>query len=412
MEYRIPFNKPFIIANELRYVAEAVTRGNLGSDGYFTIQCSRRLEDRLGAARVLMTPSCTASLELACMLCKLDEGDEVILPSFTFVSTVNAIMRLRAKPVFVDIRPDTLNLDEELIEANITPRTKAVIPVHYAGIACEMDKILALAGKHGLVVIEDAAHAVNSYYRGKALGTLGDLGAFSFHETKNIQCGEGGALCVNNLKYLERAQILRDKGTNRQRFLNGLVDKYTWVDVGSSFALSELSCAFLYGQLEMLDIISTRRKAIYDFYRYLLKDLEEEQLLQLPVIPPECSGNGHIFYILLPNLEIRSKLIAHLREKGIQAVFHYVPLHASPMGNQLGYRNGDLPITEEYSQRLLRLPIYHTITREEQIQVASEIDCCLRSLRIQGAFNESIHAFLGKVFKSKERLANAKMATL
>jgi dTDP-4-amino-4,6-dideoxygalactose transaminase len=381
MEYRVPFNRPVMVGRELQYITEAVNRGNLAGDGHFTTSCSRLLEQRFGALKVLMTPSGTASLELACMLAELGGGDEVLLPSFTFVSTANAVVRTGARPVFVDIRRDTMNLDEELLEPAITPRTRAIIPVHYAGNACQMDRILAIARKHDLVVIEDAAQAVNSFYRGKALGTLGDLGAYSFHETKNYMCGEGGALCINTPRYLERAHVLRDKGTNRQRFLRGEVDKYTWVAVGSSFLPNELSCAFLYAQLEMLDAISRRREELYESYRRELSYLESEDRVRLPVVQDGCIGNHHIFFLLLADSDERDRLIDHLRRHGIQSVFHYVPLHDSPMGKSLGYRRGDLPVTEEYSGRLLRLPLYYAMTVEEQAAVIGEIKRFFRSRR-------------------------------
>lgn len=380
MEFRIPFNRPFIAGRELYYIAQAVTYGNLAGDGHYTQQCSKVLQERFSVAKVLMTPSCTAGLELACMLVELGPGDEVILPSFTFVSTANAVVRTGAMPVFVDVRPDTLNLDENLIEGAITPKTKAILAVHYAGVSCEMSRILEVARKHGLVVLEDAAQGVNSFYDGKALGSLGELGTYSFHETKNYICGEGGALCVNDAEYLERAEILRDKGTNRQKFLRGEIDKYTWVDVGSSFIPSELSAAFLFGQLEQLDPISERRRKIYKFYRRHLKPLEAEGRLRLPVIPEDCTSNYHMFYLLLPDAQTRNKLLEHLRSKGIQAVFHYVPLHSSPMGNRFGYKAGDLPVTEQSSERLLRLPFYHDITEEEQLLVVEEVRAFLSSL--------------------------------
>ena len=279
----IPFNKPYIAGKELFYIAQAVTLGNIGGDGRFTQQCSRLLEERFGIGKVLLTPSCTAALEMAAMLADLGPGDEVIVPSYTFVSTVNAFVRMGAEPVFVDIRPDTLNIDDRLIERAITPRTKAIFPVHYAGVACEMDHIMALADKYDLLVVEDAAQAVNSFYDGRALGSIGHMGCYSFHETKNYVCGEGGALCINDPALVQRAEILRDKGTNRQQFYRGDVDKYTWVDVGSSYVPSEISSAFLYGQLEMMDELTERRCKIYQFYRGHLEALQKEGLLQIPV---------------------------------------------------------------------------------------------------------------------------------
>jgi len=373
MEQKIPFNKPFIAGKELYYIAQAVTLGNLAGDGYFTQQCSQLFEKQFGIHKVLITPSCTAALEMAVMLCELGPGDEVILPSYTFVSAANAIIRVGAKPVFVDIRPDTLNLDENRIEEVITNNTKVIFPVHYAGIGCEMDRIMVLANKHNLLVIEDAAQGVGAYYNNRALGTIGHLGTYSFHETKNYICGEGGALCINDPGMIKRAEIIRDKGTNRSEFFRGNVDKYTWVDVGSSYVPSEIVCAFLYAQLEMLDSIAERREAIYKRYRMLLKPLEVQGLLSLPHIPEDCKSNYHMFYILLPDMETRDALMAYLKQHDILAVFHYIPLHSSPMGKKFGYAEGDLPITEQLSGQLLRLPFYYEMTEEEQVFVVKQI---------------------------------------
>jgi len=373
MAPKIPFNKPFIAGKELFYIAQAVTYGNIAGDGHFTQLCSDLMEERFGVKKILLVPSCTAALEMAAMLCNLGPGDEVILPSYTFVSTANAFVRLGVRPVFVDIRPDTLNLDETLIEAAITPRTKAIVPVHYAGVACDMELISEIAREHGLRVIEDAAQGVNAYYNASALGSIGDLGCYSFHETKNYICGEGGALCINDPSLIERAEILRDKGTNRKQFFRGLVDKYTWVDVGSSYVPSELCSAFLYAQLEMLDPISGRRKNLYHYYQNTLSPLANEGLLQLPYVPDQCTSNFHMFYIILPNRATRDGLLAHLQGEGIHAVFHYVPLHTSPMGKSFGYDVGDLPVTEVLSGRLIRLPLFYDITEEEQTQVVSHI---------------------------------------
>ncbi|HEV3025518.1 MAG TPA: dTDP-4-amino-4,6-dideoxygalactose transaminase, partial [Pirellulales bacterium] len=338
----------------------------------------RLLEERFAIHRVLMTPSCTAALEMAAMLCNFGPGDEVIMPSFTFVSTANAVVRLGARPVFVDIRPDTLNLDDAAVEDAITPRTKAIIPVHYAGIGCEMDRIMTIARRYGLLVVEDAAQGVNAFYQGKALGSLGDLGCYSFHETKNYICGEGGALCINAPELVERAEILRDKGTNRKQFFRGQVDKYTWVDVGGSYVPSELCCAFLYGQLELLDQISQRRRAIFESYRRQLLSLQAEGLVRLPCTSDECDGNSHLFYLLLGDRETRDSLLAFLNEHGIQAVFHYVPLHSSPMGARFGYEEGDLPVTERISQCLLRLPMYHELGEQEQASVVETVRAFFR----------------------------------
>jgi dTDP-4-amino-4,6-dideoxygalactose transaminase len=373
MAQRIPFNKPFISGKELEYVTQAITAGQIASDGQFTKSCAGLMEQTFGIAKVLMTPSCTAALEIGAILCDLQPGDEVILPSYTFVSTANAIARLQAKPVFVDIRPDTLNIDEQLIEQSITARTKAIFPVHYAGVSCEMDSIMEIAARHGLTVVEDAAQGVNARYKGRPLGSIGHLAAYSFHETKNYVCGEGGALCVNAPEHVERAEIIRDKGTNRSRFLRGMMDKYTWVDVGSSYVPSEINCAFLYAQLEQLDTISQRRRDIHEFYHHHLAPLEQSGWLKLPSIPAECESNYHMFYVLLPNTNVRDGLIANLKQHGIAAPFHYVPLHTAPVGMSFGYREGDLPVTESLSSRLLRLPFYYDLSEIEQMQIVTRI---------------------------------------
>ena len=361
---QIPFNKPFIAGKELYYIAQAVTMGNLSGDGYFTKKCAELMQERFGVKKILMTPSCTASLEMAAQLCDVGPGDEVIMPSYTFVSTASAFVRMGAKPVFVDIRPDTLNIDETLIEDAITERTKAICVVHYAGVSCEMDRIMAIARGYNLKVVEDAAQGVNSWYNGRALGSIGDLGCYSFHETKNYICGEGGALCVNNPELMERAEIIRDKGTNRQRFFRGEVDKYTWVDVGSSYVPSEICSAFLYAQLEEMARISDRRKEIYQSYRRALKPLEAEGLLQLPVIPEDCDSNYHLFYVILPSSEQRDNILSELKSDGVRAVFHYVPLHNSPKGSEI-VGEVHLPLTESISARLIRMPFYHDMTDSE-----------------------------------------------
>lgn len=374
----IPFNKPFIAGKELYYIAQAVTMGNLGGDGYFTRKCSEFLRDTFGTHEVLMTPSCTAALEMAAMLCDLKPGDEVIMPSYTFVSTANAFVRVGATPVFVDIRPDTLNIDESLIEDAITDRTRVIVPVHYAGVGCEMDRIMNIAERHNLLVVEDAAQAVNAQFNNRYLGTIGHLGCYSFHETKNYICGEGGALAINYRRFAERAAIIRDKGTNRQQFLSGAIDKYTWVDEGSSYVPSELCSAFLWGQLEQLNEITDRRRDIYHNYRRTLKPLEAEGLLRLPITPEDCASNCHMFYILLPSVEQRDTLLTHLRSHGIHAVIHFVPLHSSPRGELL-HPGAMLPITDEFSRRLLRLPFFHSISHIEQRHVASHIETFFRS---------------------------------
>lgn len=373
MESRIPFNKPFIAGKELYYIAQAVASGCIAGDGNFTQQCARLLEDRFGIHKVLLTPSCTAALEMAAILCDVGPGDEVIMPSYTFVSTANAFVRLGARPVFVDIRPDTLNIDDSLIEAAITPKTKVICPVHYAGVGCEMDRIMTIARKHNLRVVEDAAQGVNARYNGAPLGAIGDLGTYSFHETKNFICGEGGALCLNSPEMVERAEIIRDKGANRKQFLQGLVDKYTWVDIGSSYVPSEICSAFLYAQLEMMDAINERRRKHYQFYRRHLKPLEADGLLRLPRIPEECESNSHLFWIILADTAIRDALMAHLKAQAIHSVFHYVPLHSSPVGRTFGYSEGDLPVTEQLSGSLLRLPLFYEVTEEEQLRVVRAI---------------------------------------
>ena len=373
MSYRIPFNKPLIAGKELYYVAEAVTRGNVAADGYFNKACCRLFEQQFGIKKVLLVPSGTAALELAAMLCGLKPGDEVIMPSYTFVSTASAFVRVGARPVFVDIRPDTLNVDEKLIEAAITERTRVIVPVHYAGIGCEMDTIMEIARRHNLLVVEDAAQGVNAFYKGRALGSIGHLGCYSFHETKNYICGEGGALCINDPQFIERAEILRDKGTNRQKFFRGEVDKYTWVDVGSSYVLSEILAAFLYAQLEHLEPIAARRKEIYERYAADLRPLEEDGLLRLPRIPADCQTNYHLFYVLLGDAGWRDGLLASLKQEGIHAVFHYVPLHTSPVGKSFGYREGDLPVTEDLSARLVRLPMYYGLTEKEQTTTIARV---------------------------------------
>lgn len=370
---RIPFNRPFVAGRELHYVARAVTLGNIGGDGFYTQACSRLLEERLGIPRVLLTPSCTAALEMAALLCDLQPGDEVILPSYTFVSTAAAVVRAGGRPVFVDIRPDTLNLDESLVEAALTDRTRALFVVHYAGVGCEMDRLQQIARAHNLLVIEDAAQAVNAFYRDRALGSIGHLGCYSFHETKNYICGEGGALCINDERLLARAEILRDKGTNRQRFFRGEVDKYTWVDVGSSYVPSELCSAFLYGQLELLDPISQRREQIYRRYQEGLAPLERAGQLRLPRIPEHCRSNYHLFYVLMNSPAERTGLLDFLKARGIHAVFHYVPLHSSPMGRRLGGDARELPVTDSISDRLVRLPMFHDITSEEQADVVAAV---------------------------------------
>lgn len=378
MQPVIPFTKPFISGNERSYVSQAIESGRLAADGNFTQRCTSLMSDKFGVSKIVMTPSCTAALEMAISLCNLGPGDEVILPSFTFASTANAVIAAHAKPIFVDIRPDTLNLNEDLIEPAITENTKAIMPVHYAGVACEMDKIMAIAQRYQLRVIEDAAQAVNASYRGRWLGSIGHLGAFSFHHTKNFVCGEGGALCVNDPDLTARADIVREKGTNRIQFLRGDVDKYTWVDRGSSYVLSEINCAFLYAQLEQLDWVTEQRREIFERYLDHFTPLEEEGFIQLPVIPESCQSNYHIFYLILRDVAARDGLTQFLKQRGIEAAFHYVPLHSSPMGSTLGYHSDDLPITQNLSSRLLRLPIYPQLTEREQLQIIHHVKSFFR----------------------------------
>lgn len=369
MQPKIPFNKPFVTGKEIEYIASAISNGNIAADGFFTRACARLLEDRFAIPRVLMTPSCTSALELAAMLCDLKPGDEVIMPSFTFVSTANAVVRAGARPVFVDVRADTLNIDEALIETSVSANTKAIFPVHYAGVSCEMDRIMEIAQRHDLLVVEDAAQGVNARYNGRALGSLGHLGAYSFHDTKNYVSGEGGALCINSPEFIERAEIIREKGTNRSQFFRGEVDKYTWVDVGSSYIPAEIVCAFLLAQLEAMDVITARRRDVYQFYRQNLSPLEEREWLSIPRPPSGCESNYHMFYVLLTDVKTRDDAMAHLKRNGISAVFHYIPLHSSTMGKKFGYAEGDLPITEDLSARLLRLPFFAEITEAEQSRV-------------------------------------------
>lgn len=370
---RIPFNKPSLAGKELSYIADAIAAGHSSGDGGFTKRCRALLEDALGVSAVLLTPSCTHALEMAALLLDIKQDDEVIVPSYTFVSTVNAFVLRGARPVFVDIRPDTLNLDERLIERHITPRTRAIIPVHYAGVACEMDAILDIAARNGVAVVEDNAHGLCGKYRGRHLGALGSLATLSFHETKNLICGEGGALLVNDPQYVERAEIIREKGTNRSRFFRGHVDKYTWVDVGSSYVLSDILAAFLLAQLEARNDIQATRRRIWNNYFNGLRDWALDRGVGLPTSPPWCEQAYHMFYIVLPSGELRQQLIDHLRERNIMAVFHYVPLHTSDMGRRFGGRAGDCPVTESVSDRLLRLPFYNDLTEEDQMKVIGAI---------------------------------------
>jgi len=367
----IPFNKPFIIGRELALIADAVAQGHLSGDGAYTKLCHRWFEERLGSRKALLTHSCTGALEMAAILCDIQPGDEVILPSYTFVSTANAFVLRGAVPVFVDIRPDTLNIDEKLIEAAITARTKVIVPVHYAGVPCEMDRIMAIAARHDLLVVEDAAQALLSTYKGKALGSIGHLGCLSFHETKNIISGEGGALLVNDARFVERAEVIREKGTNRSQFFRGEVDKYTWVDIGSSYVPSELVSAFLYAQLEHADQIIAKRRGICTSYAAQLGGLQQAGRLRLPTFDED--SNGHMFYILLDSLATRSKLIAHLKSQDILPVFHYVPLHSSPAGRKYGREGSTMLMTNDLSECLLRLPLFFEMSEDDISRVCAAI---------------------------------------
>lgn len=354
----VPFNKPFMTGRELECIAQAHAAGHLSGDGPFTLRCDTWLEQRLGSHRALLTHSCTAALEMAAILLDLQPGDEVIMPSFTFVSTANAVVLRGAVPVFVDIRPDTLNIDENLIEQAITPRTRAIWVVHYAGVACEMDAVMALAAQHGLFVVEDAAQGILSTYRERPLGSIGHLAALSFHETKNVISGEGGALLVNDGRFLERAEIIREKGTNRSKFFRGQVDKYTWVDIGSSYLPSDIIAAFLSAQLEQADAITRRRLDIWSTYHEAFAGLEKEGRLRRPVIPAHCTHNAHMYYLLTADLQERTGVLDRLRHAGIGAVFHYIPLHSSPAGAKYGRTATPMHVTDDISERLIRLPLW------------------------------------------------------
>lgn len=369
----IPFNRSSLQGRELAYIQDTLAVGQIAGDQAFSKKCQSLLEQTLGVRRALVTTSCTHALEMAALLLDLQPGDEVILPSFTFVSTANAFVLRGARPVFCDIRPDTLNLDETRLPALITPRTRAVVPVHYAGIGCEMDTINALATKHGFAVVEDNAHGLFGKYRGRWLGTLGHLATQSFHETKNITCGEGGALLVNDPRYAERAEIIREKGTNRARFFRGQVDKYTWVDLGSSYVMSDVLAAFLFGQLEQWSAIQARRRQLWERYHRELADWCRRVGATRPFIPPHCESAWHMYQILLPDLATRTALIAHLKARGIHAVFHYLPLHLSEYARRWGGRPGDCPVTEVVSDRLLRLPFFNSMTDDQQSAVIAAV---------------------------------------
>lgn len=373
----IPFNRPYMTGKELYYIAEAHFNGSLSGDGPFTKKCHAWIEERAGCARALLSHSCTAALEMAALLMDVRAGDEIIMPSYTFVSTANAFVLRGGVPVFVDVREDTLNLDERLIEAAITPRTRGIAPVHYAGVACEMDTIMSIAARHGLTVVEDAAQGVMASYKGRALGSVGDLGAYSFHETKNVISGEGGALLVNDPELAVRAEIIREKGTDRSRFFRGEVDKYTWQEVGSSFLPSELTAAFLWAQLEEAESLTARRLALWDVYHEQLAELEAGGRLRRPIVPAECAHNAHMYYVLLaPGID-RQKVLERLKAHGINAVFHYVPLHSAPGGMQFGRQHGALEVTDSIASRLIRLPLWIGLTREQQDLIVSVLSAAL-----------------------------------
>ncbi|MCI6880961.1 MAG: dTDP-4-amino-4,6-dideoxygalactose transaminase [Lachnospiraceae bacterium] len=370
----IGFNVPPYIGTEMKYIEEAVAKNHkICGDGPFTKRCNAWLEKKTGTAKALLTTSCTHATEMAALLADIKEGDEIIMPSYTFVSTADAFVLRGAVPVFVDIRPDTMNIDETKIEDAITEKTKAIVPVHYAGVSCEMDKIMELAEKYHLTVIEDAAQGIMSTYKGRALGTIGDYGCFSFHETKNYSMGEGGALLIRDPKNVERAEIIREKGTNRAKFFRGQIDKYTWVDAGSSYLPGDMNAAYLMAQLDAADVIFEDRMRSWNLYKELLTPLAEEEKVELPHIPEGCTHNAHMFYVKAKNLEERTKLIDYLKENGVQAVFHYIPLHTAPAGQRFGRFHGEDVYTTKESERLMRLPMYYGLKEEEVRYVASKI---------------------------------------
>lgn len=371
--YKIPFNRATLMGNEMNYIAQSVVNGHISGDGGFTKRCHTLLETALNVPKVLLTTNCTHALEMAALLLDVKAGDEVIFPSFTFVTTVNAFVLRGARPVFADIRPDTLNLDETQLERLITDRTRAIVPVHYAGVGCEMDAIMDIAKRHQLAVVEDNAHGLFARYKGQYLGTFGHLATQSFHETKNFTCGEGGAILINDAQYIERAEIIREKGTNRSRFFRGQVDKYTWVDIGSSYLPSDILAGFLCAQLEAREVIQSQRRAVWDYYDTHLADWAAEHGVQMPTVPAHCEQSYHMFYILLPSLDERQALIEYLKANGIYSVFHYLPLHLSDMGRQFGGQVGDCPVTEDISDRLLRLPFYNSLSESDLALIVEKI---------------------------------------
>ncbi len=365
----IHFNIPPFVGKELAYIKQAIESKKICGDGQFTKLCNSWIEEKTKTQKALLTTSCTHALEMAAILCDIKEGDEVIMPSYTFVSTADAFVSRGAKVVFVDIRPDTLNIDENLIEAAITDKTKAIVPVHYAGVSCEMDKILEIAKKYNLFVVEDAAQGVTATYKGKQLGTIGDFGCYSFHETKNYSMGEGGALLIKDEKFIEQAEIIREKGTNRSKFFRGQIDKYTWVDFGSSYLPSDMNAAYLWAQFESIDKIFSSRMDTWNAYYDALKPLADEGLIELPFVPSYCEHNAHMFYIKAKDLEERTELISFLKERGIQSVFHYIPLHSAPAGIKYGRFSGEDKYTTKESERLLRLPLYYGLTEDDRNKV-------------------------------------------
>jgi len=369
----IPFNIPPVVGSELEYISEAIRLRKLCGDGSFTHKCNKLLEKQTGTAKALLTTSCTHALEMSALLCNILPGDEVIMPSFTFVSTANAFVLRGARIVFVDIRPDTMNINETLIEAAITSKTKAIVPVHYAGVSCEMDTIMDIARKHDLFVVEDAAQGIGATHKNKPLGSIGDFGTLSFHETKNIVCGEGGALLINNTTFIERAEIIREKGTNRSRFIRGQVDKYTWCDVGSSWLPSELNAAYLMAQLENVNNINENRLSNWNFYHESLSSLAGAGFIEIAGIPANCTHNAHMFWIKAKDLQERTALIQHLKDRGIGSAFHYIPLHSSPAGAQFGRFHGEDVFTTKESERLLRLPLYYGLTKGDTEQVVESL---------------------------------------
>ena len=369
----ISFNVPPYLGSEEKYIKQAIANRKISGDGEFTKKCNLQLEKMTGSLKALITTSGTAALEMSAILADIKPGDEVIMPSYTFVSTANAFVLRGARIVFVDIRPDTMNIDEKLIEAAVTEKTKAIVPVHYGGVSCEMDTICDIARRHNLVVIEDAAQGVNAFYKGKALGSIGDYGCFSFHETKNYSCGEGGAVLVNNADYVERAEIIREKGTNRSKFYRGQIDKYTWVDIGSSYLQSELNCAYLYAQIENPEIINNDRTRSWNLYNELLKPLADKGLIEIPFVPEECTHNAHMYYIKVKDLDERTKLLDYIKENDILAVFHYIPLHLSSAGKKFGTFFGEDRFTTKESERLIRLPMYYGLKENEIEYIVSKI---------------------------------------